>query len=69
MTMTKMNGYEVCDKLRSDPLHRDIPVMMLTALGQTDRRSEKSAENTFNVITKPFSPYSVLDRVKEILKG
>jgi OmpR family response regulator RpaB len=66
--MHKMNGFGVCNKLRSDPLQRDIPVVILTALGQVDRKSEKLRAHIFDVIIKPFSPYSVLDKVKEILR-
>ncbi len=66
--MHKMNGYEVYDKLRTDPLQRNLPVMILSALGQADRKSEKVGAHIFDVITKPFSPYSIVDKVKEILR-
>jgi CheY-like chemotaxis protein len=69
MTMPKMNGYEIYDKLRSDPLQRDIPVMMLTALGQVDKTPDGLGEHPFDIIPKPFNPYSVVDKVKEILKN
>ncbi len=67
--MQKMNGYEVYNRLQTEPLQRDIPVMILTALGQADPKSEKAGAHIFDVITKPFSPYSVLDKVREILKN
>ena len=66
--MHTMNGYEVYHRLQTDPLQRDIPVMILTALGQADRKSEKVGAHIFDVITKPFSPYSIVDKVKEILR-
>lgn len=66
--MQKMNGYEVYDKLRTDPLQRDMPVMILSALGQIDQKREGSGNHAPALIAKPFSPYSVLDKVKEILK-
>lgn len=66
--MQKMNGYEVYDKLRTDPLQRDMPVMILSALGQTGQKREGSGNHSLALIAKPFSPYSVLDKVKEILK-
>jgi two-component system alkaline phosphatase synthesis response regulator PhoP len=67
--MQKMNGYEVCDKLRTDPLQRDMPVMILSALGQTDQNREGSEDHAFAIIAKPFSPYSLLDQVRKILKN
>lgn len=66
--MHTMNGYEVYHRLQTDPLQRDIPVMILTALGQGGRKSEKVGAHIFDVITKPFSPYSIVDKVKEILR-
>jgi CheY-like chemotaxis protein len=66
--MHTMNGYEVYSRLQTDPLHGDIPAMILTA-GQADRKPEKLEAHIVDVITKPFSPYSILDRVKEILKN
>lgn len=67
--MHKMDGFEVYTKLQTDPLQRDIPVLILTALGQADQKREGLSEHTFDIITKPFSPYSLVDKVNEILKN
>ena len=56
-------------KIRNDPLQRDIPVMILSALGQTDQNREGSEDHAFAIIAKPFSPYSLLDQVRKILKN
>ncbi len=69
ITMHKMNGYEVYDKLRSDPLQGNIPVMMLSTLGQTGQETGRSGNDAFNIIAKPFSPYSIVDIVNGILKN
>src|SRR5712691_919255 len=62
--MPGMDGYEVCRRLKANPLTRDIPVIFLTA--KTDALDE---ENGFEVgavdyIHKPFSAPLVLARVK-----
>ena len=62
--MPGMDGYEVCRRLKANPLTRDIPVIFLTA--KTDAVDE---ENGFGVgavdyIHKPFSAPLVLARVK-----
>lgn len=31
--MPRKNGYELCDELKKDPTYKDIPVVMLTAVG------------------------------------
>jgi DNA-binding response OmpR family regulator len=65
--MPKMNGYEVYKKLQTDPLQRDVPVMIFTALGEEEQKREGSGTHTFDTITKPFSPYSILERVNKVL--
>jgi len=62
--MPGMDGYEVCRRLKANPVTRDIPVMFLTA--KADALDE---ENGFEVgavdyIHKPFSAPIVLARVK-----
>ena len=62
--MPGMDGYEVCRRLKANPVTRDIPVIFLTA--KTDALDE---ENGFEVgavdyIHKPFSGPIVLARVK-----
>ena len=62
--MPGMDGYEVCRRLKANPVTRDIPVIFLTA--KTDAVDE---ENGFGVgavdyIHKPFSAPLVLARVK-----
>ncbi|MGH6803858.1 MAG: adenylate/guanylate cyclase domain-containing protein [Methyloceanibacter sp.] len=64
VTMPGMDGYEVCRRLKDNPLTSDIPVIFLTA--KTDIVDE---ENGFEVgavdyIHKPFSAPLVLARVK-----
>lgn len=67
ITMHKMDGYEVYDKLKREPLQRDMPVMILTALGQTGQKPNESGEHPVDVVTKPFSPYYLVEKVKKIL--
>ncbi len=65
--MPKMDGYEVCQKLKSDPATAHIKIIMLTALAQEfDRRKavEVGADRYF---TKPFSPTALLKTVEEVL--
>ena len=67
VNMPKMSGYEVCERLKSDPETKDIHIIMLTARGQ--ERDEKmgidSGANEY--ITKPFSPRALMKRMSEIL--
>jgi CheY-like chemotaxis protein len=66
--MPKVNGYEVCSILKSDPKTRSIPIIMLTAMGE-DIDGKKGLDSGADVYeTKPFSPKSLLLKVKEFLE-
>jgi len=38
LNMPVMNGYEVCQRLKADPVTTDIPVLMLTAWADPEQR-------------------------------
>jgi putative two-component system response regulator len=66
--MPAMDGYEVCRRLKQEPLTRDIPVIFLTA--KTDAEDEELGLQlgAVDYITKPISPPIVLARVETHLK-
>ncbi len=62
--MPEMDGYEVCEKLKANPLTSHIPVIFVTAMNE-----EKDEAKGFNVgaidyITKPVSPIIVKARLR-----
>jgi len=63
----KMDGYEVCQRIRSDALLKDISIIMLTAKGREVEREKGLALGADHYITKPFSTRQVVMKVKEIL--
>ena len=62
--MPGMDGYEVCRRLKDNPLTRDIPVIFLTA--KTDEVDEEKGfeVGAVDYIHKPFSAPLVLARVR-----
>ena len=64
VVMPGMDGYEVCRRLKANPLTRDIPVIFLTA--KTDAIDEEIGfgVGAVDYIHKPFSAPLVLARVK-----
>ena len=62
--MPGLDGYEVCQKLKADPLTRDIPVVFLTAKSSVDDEKRGLEIGAVDYITKPISPPIVLARVK-----
>lgn len=66
--MPKMNGLEVCQWLRQDPVLKDIYVIILTAKGQEADREKGLKIGADEYMTKPFSPSYVVKRIKELLQ-
>jgi putative two-component system response regulator len=62
--MPEMNGFEVCERLKADPLSRDIPVIFITALNDIDRKTKGFETGAVDYITKPFIAEEVRMRVK-----
>lgn len=65
--MPKMNGYEVCRRLKSDPDTRHISVVMVTALGTDSDRQQAVEAGADDYFVKPFSPTDLLGKVEEVL--
>jgi len=65
--MPKMDGYEVCQRLRADAALKDVAIVMLTAKGREVEKEKGLALGADLYITKPFSTRDVVRRVKEVL--
>ncbi|MEW6557668.1 MAG: response regulator [Elusimicrobiota bacterium] len=65
--MPKMNGYEVCEKMRETPATRLIPVIMLTSQTQTKDKLTGLKLGADDYLTKPFDPYELAARVEGII--
>lgn len=61
--MPDSNGYDVCKKLKTDPLTRNIPIIFVTALNDCDDESEGLKLGAVDYITKPINSSIVLARV------
>ena len=65
--MPKLDGYETCRIIKSDPKTKLIPVILLTAKGrEVDQKLGKEV-GASDYITKPFSPSKLIERVQAIL--
>jgi len=62
--MPEMDGYEVCTRLKADPVTRDIPVIFLTAKTEAEDETKGFEVGAVDYIHKPFSPPVVLARVQ-----
>jgi DNA-binding response OmpR family regulator len=67
--MPRMDGYEVCAKLRADERTFQTPIIMLTAKSLEADRALARDVGADDCIIKPFDPTELVDRVKNRLAG
>lgn len=63
IVMPGMDGFEVCRRLKTDPVSRSIPVIFISALGVTDQKLQAFRAGAVDYITKPFQSEEVAARV------
>ena len=61
--MPGMDGYEVCRRLKSDPKTRDVPVLFISALHDTESKVLGLRAGAVDFVTKPYQAEEVLARV------
>ena len=66
--MPGMDGYEVCQQLKSEEKTRKIPVIFISALNELDDKVKAFSLGGVDYITKPFQTEEVLARIKTHLK-
>jgi len=65
--MPKLDGYEVCKAIKSDPETRQIPVILLSAKGRNVDQKLGFDVGADDYITKPFSPRKLVERINQLL--
>ena len=66
--MPKLDGYEVCRRLRQDEQFQELPVILLSAKGRPIDREAGLQAGADDYITKPFSPRKLLEKIRELLE-
>ena len=68
VNMPRMNGYEVCECLKADEQTCDIPIIFLSAMGETIDKVRAFGSGGVDYITKPFQVEEVIARIESQLK-
>jgi phosphoserine phosphatase RsbU/P len=66
--MPEIDGIEACARIRSDQRYSSIPVIMVTAAGDTDSLANAFVAGATDYITKPVNRVELLARVRSALK-
>jgi DNA-binding response OmpR family regulator len=64
-----LDGYQVCQRIKSDAELKQIQVVMLTARGQATDIATGEASGADAYLVKPFSPLELIDRVEAMVEG
>lgn len=65
--MPKMNGMEVCRRVKKELGLNDVFIVLLTAKGQELDRQKGQEVGADVYMTKPFDPEAILNKAKEVL--
>ena len=68
VVLPRIDGFLVCKRLKANPETRNIPVIIITAIGMkdADRKAKSSGAEAF--FKKPYDSKELVVKVKELLK-
>ena len=66
--MPGMDGFEVTERIRDDPVHADIPIMMVTILTSKEDRLRAVEAGANDFITKPIDKLELRVRVASLMR-
>jgi putative two-component system response regulator len=66
--MPGLDGFEACRALKSDPVTRLIPVVLVTALQDTEDRIRGMEAGADDFITKPFNAHELRARIRSLIR-
>ncbi len=69
IVMPRMNGYEFCRRLKTDPVTQNVPIVMCSSKGEEFDRYWGMKQGADAYIAKPFQPTELVGTVKQLLRG
>ncbi len=67
LSLPEISGLELLRRMRASPRHRDLPVMILSAHGESSDRVRGLREGANDYLAKPFEPEELLLRVRNMV--
>lgn len=68
INMPIMDGLKLVRRVRSDPTHKDVPVIVITTEASSEDRNRAFQLGANAYITKPIQAPQVIAKVRELLK-
>jgi twitching motility two-component system response regulator PilH len=69
IVMPRMNGYELCRHIKSDPKTKGIPVVMCSSKGEEFDRYWGMKQGADAYIAKPFQPVELIGTIEKLLSA
>jgi putative two-component system response regulator len=66
--MPKLNGYQVCERIKQNPLTRLTPVVLITALHEREHKICGINAGADDFLTKPFEYHELKARVRSLVR-
>ncbi len=66
--MPRMNGYELCRRIKTDPNTKRVPVVMCSSKGEEFDRYWGMKQGADAYIAKPFQPQELVGTVRQLLR-
>ena len=67
--LPKLNGYEVCKLVKSDPTMSQTKVLMISGMAQNSDWQKAQEAGADGYIIKPFSSIELVEKVEELLRS
>ncbi|MGB9612856.1 MAG: response regulator transcription factor [Candidatus Margulisiibacteriota bacterium] len=67
--MPGIDGFEVCQKLKTNPETSHIPVIIVSIRAATESQKQGKQAGADEYLTKPFEPFKLIEVLKKYLKS
>jgi two-component system, chemotaxis family, chemotaxis protein CheY len=68
INMPIMDGLKLVKRIRTDAVHKDVPIVIITTEGSNEDRQRALTLGANAYITKPIQAPQVISKVKDLLK-
>ncbi len=68
LMMPEPNGFELCRALRTNTTFANTPIVIITAMEDSDSKAIAYVAGANDYVTKPFNPEDLVKRVKTLLR-
>lgn len=69
LMMPRMDGRELCERVRAEPRHRDLPILIVTGISEPDRLAWVEDLEPVDLLEKPVQAAQVVERLERRLVG